>query len=218
MFVTVSDEMEDAMSTWTSPEHDPTPPATPTEWSPQTPRPIEPPGVLPPTSAPAAFAPTGSEPASPAIRADEMTSPAPRRPRRWPWVASAAIVALVVGGAIGYEATSPTRDHLRDQRDAAQSQLGQANSDLADAKSAGASAKATSDACQRLVTDSQTLLSDWDKLMALWQDPANQYVVVGSAQDQALTIQTNDIMMSITFDRGVVTSAAESCNSAPRGV
>ena len=57
------------------------------------------------------------------------------------------------------------------------------------------------------------MVDDFDQLTKLWDDPANQNIVVGSPQDQALSQKVNDIVTSMTFTRGLVTSDAATCTS-----
>jgi len=169
----------------------------------------------PPTpTAPTVDAGLVSQHVPPMLTENGTEPPTTRRRWRWPAVVAIAIVMFVIGAGASYLATNPARNRLRDQRDAVQSQLDQANNDLTAAQKAASSAKAPSDACQRLTNDANTLSDDMDKLDALLQDPANQNVVSGSPEEQALINQLQTLSGGITFERGVVTSDSESCKTA----
>ena len=166
------------------------------------------------TTAPTGQAVLQAPGAPPTPPQDGIERPIAGRRRRWPAMVAVAVGMFVLGAGASYLATNPTRNRLRDQRDAVQSQLDQANNDLTAAQRTASSAKAASDACQRLTNDANTLSDDMDKLDALLQDPANQNVVSGSPEEQALINQLQTLSGAITFERGVVTSDSESCKTA----
>ncbi len=123
------------------------------------------------------------------------------------------LVGAALGVAGGYRSTTPTRDRLRGERDDLQTQLDQAHDDLAAANTAATASRTKSDACQRLATDSKVMADDFDQLTKLWDDPAYQNSAPGSPEEAAMFKKEYDIVTSMTFTRGLVTSDAQACTS-----